>query len=270
MKILTADGDPEQFFSRLATAKRSMLLLDFDGTLSPFKVDRNAARPYPGIRDILTRVMTQPNTRVAIITGRWTEDVLPLLGVEPHPEIWGSHGWERLLPNGDLTIFPLGDKVEQALADAAQIVKDAGLWERCEPKPACLAIHFRGLPETEQHRIDKQMRDLWTPLTENSGLQIQRFDGGVELLNPGRSKGYAVRVLLSEEPEHTVIAYLGDDRTDEDAFQELGGNGYRVLVRPEYRETQADIWLEPPGELLDFLHRWHGVSATRNMEGETL
>jgi hypothetical protein len=36
----------------------------------------------------------------------------------------------------------------------------------------------------------------------------------------------------------------------------LGRRGLSVLVRKEWRETAAEHWLRPPGELLVFLSRW--------------
>jgi len=53
-----------------------------------------------------------------------------------------------------------------------------------------------------------------------------------------------------------VAAYLGDDLTDEDAFKQLGQRGLKVLVRKVLRDTLADIWLEPPDELIWFLKKW--------------
>jgi trehalose 6-phosphate phosphatase len=49
---------------------------------------------------------------------------------------------------------------------------------------------------------------------------------------------------------------LGDDLTDEAAFLAMKGHGFSGLVRRERRDTTADIWLRPPGELRDFLKRW--------------
>lgn len=72
----------------------------------------------------------------------------------------------------------------------------------------------------------------------------------------GRNKGDAVRQVLQEAGPGTVCAYLGDDRTDEDAFQALEGRGLGVLVRPALRQTSADLWLVPPRELVAVLDRW--------------
>ncbi|MBU1936081.1 trehalose-phosphatase, partial [bacterium] len=56
--------------------------------------------------------------------------------------------------------------------------------------------------------------------------------------------------------EGATVAYLGDDLTDEDAFRVLKGKGLGVLVRPEFRPTTADLWLQPPDDLIEFLKNW--------------
>jgi trehalose-6-phosphatase len=54
-----------------------------------------------------------------------------------------------------------------------------------------------------------------------------------------------------------AAAYLGDDNTDEDAFKSIKGRGMGILVREEFRPTEADAWLSPPEQLLQFLKYWH-------------
>ena len=97
----------------------------------------------------------------------------------------------------------------------------------------------------------------WSPIAKQASLELHSFDGGIELRVPGRDKGYAVKTIISKLDRDVVAAYLGDDLTDEDAFNAIKGVGLGVLVRPDYRPTSASIWLKPPDELLDFLRRWH-------------
>jgi trehalose-6-phosphatase len=76
------------------------------------------------------------------------------------------------------------------------------------------------------------------------------------MISPRFTKGSVVRALLAEIDPATPVAYLGDDEPDEDAFLALDHRGLRILVRSEWRETLADTWLRPPGELLQFLSAW--------------
>jgi len=90
------------------------------------------------------------------------------------------------------------------------------------------------------------------------GLRLLEFEAGLEL-RVGRDKGGAVEAILAEAGTSGPVAYLGDDLTDEAAFRVVNGLGPRglsVLVRRELRETEAQIWLRPPGELKAFLKRW--------------
>ena len=88
------------FFAGFAGKVTPLLLLDYDGTLAPFRVDRFLARPWAGVRELLTRIQQQGRTRMAIISGRSAHEIRPLLGIDPPFEVWGLHGAERLFPNG--------------------------------------------------------------------------------------------------------------------------------------------------------------------------
>ena len=64
------------FFLRVGSATQRGLLLDFDGTIAPFVVDRGLAAPYPGVRSHLRALVLSPHpTRVAIVSGRALADL---------------------------------------------------------------------------------------------------------------------------------------------------------------------------------------------------
>jgi len=256
MKILNPECDIRKFFEQVAQTDRRALLLDYDGTLAPFTPDRDKAVPYPEITGILQQLLDIGGTRLILITGRWSKDLARLLKLKNLPEIWGSHGWEKLQPDGSYETGEFDEIALQGLAEADAWAEREGITERVEHKPASLAIHWRGLARTEAEDLRAKVQEDLMSLAQRKGLRLHEFDGGIELRIPGRDKGFAVTSVLEEMGEKTAAAYLGDDFTDEDAFAAMKGKGMSILVREEIRPTAADVWIVPPHELLDFLRRW--------------
>ncbi|MBD2234950.1 trehalose-phosphatase, partial [Phormidium tenue] len=121
-----------------------------------------------------------------------------------------------------------------------------------------LAIHWRGKDTETINFIQSQVRRVWENLESIENLELHDFDGGLELRVTGKDKGTAVESIISnlDSRETPMIAYLGDDNTDEDAFKFLKDKGLSVLVREHLRPTNADLWIKPPEELLQFLGKW--------------
>jgi trehalose 6-phosphate phosphatase len=256
METLNANSIAEQFFGRMAEARQRVLLLDYDGTIAPFTPNRNEAHPYPMVATIVQRILRETDTRVVMISGRAAWDLRALLQFSPMPEIWGSHGMERLWPSGDYQLAPVDDKQRIALNSAANALAHLDLSSRLEFKAASVALHWRGLTPAAADLAHGLARHAWAPIAEYSGLSLLEFDGGLELRVSNCDKGNAVRAVLTEVNESSAIAYLGDDRTDEDAFRALRPQDLSVLVRHEFRDTSAQVWIKPPEELLHFLGDW--------------
>jgi trehalose 6-phosphate phosphatase len=246
----------EQFMNAVAQSPACALLLDYDGILAPFCLNRQQALPYPGMTALLQEIIVNGRTRVVIITGRNAREVIPLLAVHPSPEIWGCHGLERLRPDGTCEAPRVEEPVLQALADADRWLRYQGLHNRAEFKTAAVAIHWRGLDEATAAEIRGQVLLGWIPIAQSTPMELLEFDGGIEMRMSGRDKGDAVRTILDEIGPEVPVAYLGDDLTDERAFLALGTLGLSVLVRPEWRKTAAALWIRPPEGLREFLTRW--------------
>jgi trehalose 6-phosphate phosphatase len=129
--------------------------------------------------------------------------------------------------------------------------------------PGLWPFHWRGLGPKQIAAIRQLVLEHWVSNQLHSALDWREFDGGIELLVPGRDKGYAVEVVLAELGDQAAAAYLGDDLADESAFRALRGRGLGVLVRPEFRHTAADAWVRPPEGLLAFLERWLACTVSR-------
>jgi trehalose 6-phosphate phosphatase len=253
------------FFEKLGKAKQRVLLLDYDGTLAPFCADRLGAVPYPGVAERLHSIITAgTRTRLALITGRPVAELKSLISLSPTPEIWGAHGLERLRPDGSYEMPEIPAVAAKLLAGIQKSLKAEGLEPIMERKPGSIALHWRALSKEQARDVRERTMKIWTAIPEQPILYLAEFDGGLEFRLHLRNKGDAVREIVSELPDDVPIAYLGDDRTDEDAFRALKGHGLSVLVRGEYRPTEADSWIRPPQGLLDFLTEW--LQACRERE----
>ena len=246
----------DAFFDQLRAARSRLLLLDYDGTLAPFAADRKRAFPYPLVPEVLESIHYTCRTRVVVITGRPAEEIPRLLGLPWHPEIWGVHGLERLSPDDRQETAYLSDMTLLALAEAGGILDRAGLTELCEFKTGAVAVHWRGLKSQHVEAVRTEIYRYLGPLACRANLLLSEFNGGVELKARGANKANAVKTLLAEADGSVPVAYLGDDATDEDAFEAIGDCGLTVLVTPVWRSTRAKLWLRPPEELVQFLQDW--------------
>ena len=277
----------DDFLAALPRARHRLLMLDYDGTLAPFRAERDEAAPYPGAVDLL-HALTRGGTRVVLITGRPATDMADMMGLDPQLEIWGVHGLERLFPDGRLERPEVPPAAARALEKAARWAENRGFGAFVEVKPGALALHWRGAEPAMAATLRLAASAALPIIAREGRLELREFDGGLELRAPGPHKGDVVRRLLDEvttaeyEPgddppaaPRLAAAFLGDDFTDEDAFRALkAARGeprfadaalLGVLVRGEDRPTDADDSLRPPQELLAFLARW--VEAVARADG---
>ena len=248
----------DNFFHTFAGAPSPLLLLDYDGTLADFRVNRFKARPRAGVRALLARIQRQGRTRMVVITGRPPQEIGLLLDLEPNLEVWGLHGAARLYPDGRYELEPAPPAAGQKLQELREKLKRDALGGLFEDKPNAVVIHWRGHSPARAKRIERRTRELFEPLAQMEGLSLLEFEAGLEL-RVGRDKGGAVRELLREVDPRAPATYLGDDITDEAGFctiNEAQNPHLSVLVRRRRRETYANVWLRPPDELKAFLKRW--------------
>jgi trehalose-phosphatase len=252
------------FFKQVEAAKNRVLLMDYDGTLAPFHVNRLRAKPYPEIPEFLSCIMSSCDTRLIIVSGRPANEVPALLGLYPQPEIWGTCGIEKIHADGRCEEVHVSHKALRTLADAEARLESEGLGQHIEIKLAAVALHWRGLPASDALKIRTKAYRTLKPLAVQPDLMLSEFEEGLEIRLSSANKGDALRGLLSKLDPDIPVAYLGDDATDEDAFRVLNGRGLTVLVGPKRRFTAAQIWLKPPDELLQFLTNW--VHACRGIQ----
>jgi trehalose 6-phosphate synthase/trehalose 6-phosphate phosphatase len=137
------------FFSVFARSARPLLLLDYDGTLSPFRVDRFKARPWAGVRELLQRIQGQgrvgSGTRMVVVTGRPAAEIAPMLGLEQPLEVWGLHGAERLYPDGRRELEQAPAATRARLEEVREGLRRDSLGGLFEDKANGVVMHWRGV-----------------------------------------------------------------------------------------------------------------------------
>jgi len=188
--------------------RRSLIAVDFDGTLAPIVDDPAAARATPAATAALVQLAGLAGT-VAIITGRPAADAARFAGVTAVPGVivlghYGMQRWER----GRLTSPEPPPGLSRARAELAAVLAAAGSGDGTfvEDKGDALAVHTRraGQPQAELDRLRR-------PLAELAGRLV------LELRPPGADKGAAIRDLVAERQPYAIL-FCGDDLGDRPAF----------------------------------------------------
>ncbi len=254
------------------SGRRPAVFLDYDGTLTPI-VDRpEDALISDRMRQAVRRLAGR--FPVGVVSGRDRKVVQELMGVDDLI-VAGSHGFDIWSPSGGAIERQEGGEFKGLLEEVRKrLTEELGSIDGAlvEPKSNSVAAHYRLVSEGERHRVGEVVQRL---LDEHPGeLKITPGKMVYEIQpNIDWDKGKAVLHVLRSlglDGEDVVPIYLGDDITDEDAFEALQGRGIGVFVGraddPEVagRTTYADYALESIEEVerfLDALERWAPARA---------
>ncbi|WP_406277021.1 trehalose-phosphatase [Nocardia sp. NBC_00881] len=258
---------------RLSTEKVAVLL-DFDGTLAEIVADPTAARPVDGAASVLAELAA--DCPVAVISGRDLIDLRDRVGV---PGIWyaGSHGFELMAPDGTRHVHDAAPGAEGALARAAdelrhQLQDIPGVL--VEHKRFAVAVHHRNVAAENVGEVVAAVHEAG----RTAGLRVTQGRRVTELRpDVDWDKGTALRWILEHLTVPALPIYLGDDLTDEDAFDAVESDGLPVVVRHAEtgdRHTAAQFAVAGPRQVRDFLDRLaqllHTETAAAGPESWTL
>lgn len=239
--------------ARVAGAEQLLVASDFDGTLAPIadlpgevRVDPEACRALQAIGEL-------PNTHAAIVSGRSRDELRRLLGGrEGEILLVGSHGaeleTEAVLSSSQLRLL---DELARDLREICGQYRGA-LVER---KPVGLAFHYRRVPAEAQEEAAGEV--LEGP-GRRSGVRVQEGRRVVELVVVEANKGLALQ-RLRESFNVTATFFLGDNRTDENAFVQLGP--FDLGVKVGHGPTEAAARIERQSDVAPLLRRLYGLRA---------
>ena len=233
---------------------RLAVFLDYDGTLTPIVSRPEDAWLPDSMRQTLRSLAAR--VPVAILSGRDLDDVRGRVLVDGIVYA-GSHGFDIAGAGGlrrelGAAYLPVLDTAEAELREALDEIPGAQL----ERKHFSVAAHYRNVNEDDASRVALAMDGVATRHRE-----LRRMDGKkvYELLpdidwNKGKAMLWLLENLGLEGPNALPI-YIGDDRTDEDAFRALEKRGVAILVSEHPQVTAASYWLKNPDEVECFLQK---------------
>jgi len=232
-----------------------LLLTDFDGTLSEVAPTPEAAVVSDLVRAEYDGLSTVPELTVGVVSGRRLHDVLARIG-HAGEFAAGLHGLEIVGPGVEFRHGSL-DAVRPVLARLAEAAE-----RRLASCPGCLlenktyalTCHVRLAPPEQAEQALDAFEAIAEPLLEARVLRLLLGDKAMELLPAvDWDKGHAVswiRDHVARLTAHPVaVIYLGDDRTDEDAFAALGDDDVAIGVGGRPHTHLIDARLAGPASV---------------------
>ena len=223
-----------------------LLFLDYDGTLAPIVDEPMEAHPHPDVPELLKAL--EARCPVWIVTGRDIEALSHFLE-RPLPAI-GLHGAQQGRVGGSVE-HRMSDEVAEALGRLRQTVPEIDGLD-VEDKDRAFAVHYRQVDDKDEaeDRLKTWIDAMPEMLDAIWGKNV------LELRAKGLTKGTAVRRIAADHPERVPV-YLGDDVTDEDAFEALQDlDRTAVTIKVGEGETGADYRLEGPDAVAAYLRRF--------------
>lgn len=221
------------------------VFLDYDGTLAAIAPTPAEARLPAATQETLQALVRLKNVRSAIISGRVLSDLKKMVPVKGIAYV-GSHGMEFCVKGlasqrvSRQHIQELG-QLRSQLQRGLQGIPGTLL----EQKPFSLAIHYRKASAASARKAKRIIFDICQDALHHGRISIMSGKKVIEILPPDRmDKGRAVQRLWHMWGRKKYLpVFIGDDRTDEAAFDLLRTNGLTVRVGRAGKGSGAEYYV---------------------------
>lgn len=210
-------------------AKNRAIFLDYDGTLSGFKTNPQAASPDAEVHEIIKALTADPKNEVTIISGR-DRDTLEKWFEGHNINLIVEHGvWTKVKGDQWKMLYQINDEWKENIRPTLENFVDRTPGSFIEEKNYSLVWHYRK-SELEQGVLRaNELKDELTNLIANHSLEIMEGNKVIEVKSGGINKGTAALRFIGDRQFDFVFA-IGDDWTDEYMFKELPEKSVTVKV----------------------------------------
>lgn len=282
MRFSSREGE-QRYDALVRVAPRTVVGLDFDGTLSPIVDDPTQAHIHPDAPAVLT-ALAEEVAAIAVITGRPARQALDLGGLEEVGDalaatgkelfVFGQYGNERWTSSRRRIV---GARPPRGLAtferDLPRALRSAGAGDAyVEDKGLAVAVHTRRLPDPEG-AFDRLLPPL-RALASRHGLVLEPGRAVIEVRSAGSHKGMVVHRLAAVLDAEGFL-FAGDDLGDVEAFEaveELGERGLAPLRVCSASDEQSalvalsDVVVPGPAGVLELLGRFAADAHERRRD----
>jgi trehalose 6-phosphate synthase/phosphatase len=252
-------------FDAYKRSEKRLLLLDYDGTLSPYYSKPDDAKPKPELLKLLKELNGQPENEVVLVSGRSIISLDQWFGGSGICCV-AEHG--AMVKNNEESWIP-HDKLstDWYLGVEELFLKYAGLFPGCfvERKKYAIAFHYRGGQVSEEKKMLASLNHDLNLLNLDNNYRIIHGNKVLEALPLHISKGIFVSDWL-EKNDHDFILAIGDDSTDEDMFRELALVPHAHTIRVGIVPTQAKCNLINVSNVLSLLSQLNECRSLKNLE----
>ncbi len=252
----------DKLAGRIALAPKIFFFFDYDGTLTPIVSRPERAVLKLAMKSTLRQLSRLPRVQIAVISGRSLLDLQRVAGSIPGITYVGNHGLE-MKGEGFTWSHPSvkhASKVMARIWDGLRRNMRPVQGMLLENKTLGISLHYRLVPEGKVAALFQDFQKSLVPWLRLGRIKIHEGKKVWEIRPREHlwDKGKAVRWLLKKYRSEGCFlpVFLGDDRTDEDAFKALQRGGITVKVSENPRAlSAAKYYIHSPGEVLDFLEQ---------------
>jgi trehalose 6-phosphate synthase/phosphatase len=240
----------EKIIRSFHKSKNRLLLLDYDGTLTPFYKYPYLAKPTGELLEIIKKLSSFPKTQVVIISGR-DKQTLENWFRDSKITLFAEHGvWLKKLEEAWQKPHAISNDWKEAVLPIMKTFVDRLPGSFLEEKEYSLVWHYRmANPELAFLRAKELVSNLMN-MAANTEWQVMPGNKIVEVKNTGTDKGSAIGRLISDTKYDFILA-AGDDATDEDLFKVLPKTSYTIKVGGS--KSDAKFLAPTHKEVLDLL-----------------
>ena len=211
------------------TATRRLLLLDYDGTLTPIRQKPSHSAPTGEVLALLRDLTAMPSTEVVIISGRTFQELEDWLGYLP-VHIVAEHGASlRLKGQSWQHHTELDHSWKDLIRTTFELHASRSPGSFVEEKLYTMAWHYRQMETSLGFMRSRELLDHLHHMIRNSRLNVLDGNKVIEVRSAGIDKGAATRKMMRLLPSDFIFA-VGDDQTDEDIFHVLNGQAYSIRI----------------------------------------